>query len=71
MNLNITWSVHFKSRSTFNITPTGNCCTSYAAGLPSTIAPVLNLQENSYPNAKEKSLSIKLRSRSLVNQATQ
>lgn len=59
MNLKITCSMHFKSWVIFNITPSGNCCTSPTAGLPSTVAPVLNLQENSYPNPKEKSLSIK------------
>lgn len=59
MNLQITWSTHFSSRLIFNLIPAGNCCTSHTAGLPSTVAPVLNLQENSHPDPKEKSLSIK------------
>lgn len=57
INLKITRLVHFKSLLIFNITLTGSCCTSYAAWLRSTIAPVLNLQENSYPHTKEKILS--------------
>ncbi len=39
---------------------TGDCCNSCPAELPSTIALVLNLQENLYPTPKEKSTSIKL-----------
>lgn len=60
MNLKITWSVHFKSELIFNITTIGNCCTSDTAGSLSAVAPVLKLQENSYPRPKGKSLSIKL-----------
>lgn len=59
MNLKITWWMHFKTRWIFNITPSGHCCTSYTIALLYLNAPVLNLQENSYPNPKEKSFSIK------------